>query len=740
MPEPQRGVAADIEHKLLPPLVAAGVLAVVALFTCLVALAYKADQLAQQRDEALAATAVKARTGRVNESQQAEAAWDDAVVHVANHLDQDWIDRNMAAWFHHAVGVERMAVLGPDGKAAYAAAEGKRTDAARLSPYILAAKPLIQTVRRMEASRPPLRRPDGSRRIAATIQTYAFARIEGRPQLITATLIEPDFGAVGVYDQSRRAPVLLAAKELDSEAVTAIGRNLMMPGLHLAAPGLRHDWLTNVITIAGPGGPAAASLTWPSRRPGSAIAREAAPVVIFAGLVILFGGAWLVARTRRLARGLAATQAHALHVALHDAFTGLANRTLFEDRLGMALEWRRRHGGVVGVFVIDLDRFKQVNDTLGHASGDQLILEAARRIRQVCRNTDTVARLGGDEFAIVQSDAVSIQNVQTLADRLSHALSGPIELIGGSTKLSASIGVAVVDREISPAEAVRRADLALYRAKDKGRGRHVLFADEMDESARVRLQLSADLARALAEGELEVAYQPQLTPRGRRIEAVEALVRWRHPKLGRISPDVFIPLAEEGELIDRIGHYVLAQACEDARRWPGVITAVNLSAAQLRRDGLVEAYVETVRLAGCDPAMIELELTETVLLERDERTAAALRRLHEAGFRLALDDFGAGHSSLSYLRLYPLDKLKIDRSYVSALGAGGEDEAMVVAIVRLARALGLAVTAEGVETCEQLDVLARAGCTLVQGFLFSPPVPAEEMEALLNPESAAIAA
>ena len=262
----------------------------------------------------------------------------------------------------------------------------------------------------------------------------------------------------------------------------------------------------------------------------------------------------------------------------------------------------------------------------------------------------------------------------------------------------------------------------------------------MDESARVRLQIAAELSRALAEGGLEVAYQPQFTPRGRRMEAVEALVRWRHPKLGRISPEVFIPIAEEGELIDRIGLYVLERACEDSRRWPGLVTSVNLSAAQLRRDGLVEAYVGTVLAKGCEPSMIELELTETVLFERDERTARALHRLHDAGFRLALDDFGSGHSSLEYLRLYPHNKLKIDRSYVTPIGSGGEDEAMVVAIVRLARALGLTVTAEGVETCEQLEVLARAGCSLVQGFLFSQAVTAAEIERLLSPDADQLAA
>jgi diguanylate cyclase (GGDEF)-like protein len=740
MPEPPRGVAADLENKLLPPLIAAGVLAVIGLFSCLVLLAFRADTLAQQRDESLAATALRSWSGRINSSLVAEAAWDDAVVHIADRLDEGWIDRNMAGWFSHALGVERMMILGPDGRAVYAALRGRRAPAGRLAAYERAARPLVERVRRMEAGRRPLRAPDGVHRIAAPIQAAAFVRLEGRPQLLSATLIEPDFGAFGRYDPSRPAPVLVAAKELDGEAVARFSHDLMMPHMAAAGPGLRHGWRQDVIPVAGADGAPVATLAWPSRRPGTAIARQAVPVVIFAAFIILIGGAWLIRRTRRLARGLVATQAHALHVALHDAFTGLANRALFEDRLAMALERRRRLGGAVGVFVIDLDRFKQVNDGLGHASGDQLILEAARRIRQVCRASDTVARLGGDEFAVVQADAASVQNVQALAERLSHALAGPVELIGGPCTLSASIGVAVIEGESEPAEALRRADLALYRAKDQGRGRHVLFADEMDESARVRLQLSSDLGKALEEGGLEIVYQPQFTPRGRRIEAVEALARWRHPKLGRISPEVFIPIAEEGELIDRIGLFVLGRACEDARRWPGVVTAVNLSAAQLRREGLVDAYVETVRARGCDPSMIELELTETVLLERDERTAAALRRLHEAGFRLALDDFGAGHSSLGYLRLYPLEKLKIDRSYVSPLGSGGEDEAVVVAIIRLARALGLSVTAEGVETCEQMQVLARAGCNLLQGFLLSPPLPADEIEAMLDPKSRRLAA
>jgi len=732
--------AANLEHKLLPPLIASGVLAVACLFLCLFTLSFKADNLAQKRDEALAATAVKGWSERINSGLVAESAWDDAVVHIANRLDRDWIQRNMTAWFKHSFGLERLLIVDGADQLIYEGENGKPAEAGVLYAYRAAAAPLIARVRAAEAARGPLPRPDGVHRIAAPIQAVRFALIEGRPELINATLVQPDYGTA-LPAAAGPAPIVIAAKTFDGAAVERIAHDLALTSARLAQGPVEHSWLSNVTQIGDPGQRPVASMIWTSRRPGSVIARQALPAVLFVALVVLLGGAWLVRRTQRLTRGLVASQAHALHVALHDAFTGLANRTLFEDRLAQALERRRRFGGVAGVFVIDLDRFKQVNDSLGHASGDQLIQEASRRIRQVCRSTDTVARLGGDEFAVVQADATSIQDVRALAGRLNHALSGPIELIGGATTVSASIGVAVIDTgEVEPAEALRRADLALYRAKDQGRGRHVLFEGQMDESARVRQQLAAELAFALQSGDIEVAYQPQFTPRGRQMRSVEALVRWRHPKLGRIAPDVFIPIAEEGELIDRVGLYVLKRACEDARRWPGVITAVNLSAAQLRRDGLVETYVSTVREYGCEPAMIELELTESVLLERDERTTRALARLKEAGFRLALDDFGAGHSSLSYLRLCPLDKIKIDRSYIAPLGAGGEEEAMVVAIVRLARALGMEVTAEGVETCEQLGILARAGVSLVQGYLFSRPVSAVEIEQMLGGDPGRLAA
>jgi diguanylate cyclase (GGDEF)-like protein len=735
-----RTAGAELEQKLLPPVMVAGVLAVVTLFACLIFLTWKADGLAQQRDESLAATALNSWTAKVASGMIAEAAWDDTVAHVQNRFDPSWVQRNLNAWYNHHFGLERLLIIDGTDRVVFEGLEGEIARPGTLADYRIASRGLVAKVRRLEKASGPLARPNGVRRVSKSIQASGFETIDGRSQYMTATLIEPDFGTV-LPNRPGPAPIMIGAKEFDANSIARIAHALEITNARLVDGRVRHSWLTDATLVPDVEGRPIATLVWEARRPGSAIAVDALPAVLFIALVVLFGGALLIRRTRELTRGLVASQAHALHVALHDAFTGLANRALFEDRLGQALERRRRFDGSVGVFVIDLDRFKQVNDSLGHASGDQLIQEAARRIRHVCRNTDTVARLGGDEFAVVQSDAASPHDVEVLAERLNDALSGPIELIGGSAEISASIGVAVIETsEIEPTEALRRADLALYRAKDQGRGRHILFAGEMDESARMRQQLATELAAALDKDLLEVAYQPQVTPRGRRIDAVEALVRWRHPKLGAISPAIFIPIAEEGELIDRIGLYVLERACADSLRWPGVVTSVNLSAAQLRRDGLVEAYIRMVRDHGCDAAMIELEITESVMLEHTERNTRALARLKEAGFRLALDDFGAGHTSLGHLRRYPLDKIKIDRSYISALGSGGGDEAMVIAIVRLARALGMEVTAEGVETRAQLDVLSRAGVSLVQGFLFSKAVKADEIERMLSADGGRIAA
>lgn len=477
-------------------------------------------------------------------------------------------------------------------------------------------------------------------------------------------------------------------------------------------------------------------IVWRTDDLNTVLLRELLPIMLIAVAILAALGLWLFRRTSRLTHEVLASQARAEHLALHDPLTGLANRALLSNRADLALEQQRRGGGLVAVYVMDLDRFKQVNDTLGHAAGDALIRIAAQRLLQVSRTVDTAARLGGDEFALV-AGVSSLEAASGLAERIVQALSGVVDVPGGKAGLSASLGFTLVsDAGIDSAEALRQADLALYRSKADGRGRFVVFEPGMDESLRLRRRTEADLRDAIAAGALEVYYQPQVTTRSRRLQTVEALVRWTHPTRGPISPAYFVPIAEESGLIHALGEFVLRRACVDSRRWPDLTVAVNVSPCQLKAGGFPEKCRKILDETGVQASSIELEITEGVLLEHGPDVAETLRRLREMGCAIALDDFGTGYSSLSYLNVYTVDKIKIDRSFVERIGARQDAEKVIRAIIRLGKALGLTVIAEGVETEAQRAELAASGCGLIQGYLHAAPVPADQIDGIVEQASA----
>ena len=381
----------------------------------------------------------------------------------------------------------------------------------------------------------------------------------------------------------------------------------------------------------------------------------------------------------------------------------------------------------MAVHCIDLDRFKEVNDNYGHIIGDELIRQAALRMAAQCRSGDTFARLSGDQFAVIQLNATPAR-AAALAARLVEVMAQAVDLSVGRVFVGCSIGVALIsDGDADCAEAVRQADLALYRAKHNPAVRYCFFETEMDQAIKDRRALEADLREALSQGALQLAYQPQVDHRGL-MTGVEALVRWTHPERGPISPAYFVAIAEECGLIDTLGQFTLRRAFEDSRRWNGLKVAVNVSAHQLRMKDFAPRLADLVAEMNVDPENFELEITEGVLLGDDPITHDTLQQLRAMGFALALDDFGTGFSSLSYLQRYPINKIKIDRSFVINLGADDGAEAVVGAIVALAKALKLAVIAEGVETTDQRRRLAAVGCSAIQGYLFSRPVPADSID------------
>jgi diguanylate cyclase (GGDEF)-like protein len=420
-------------------------------------------------------------------------------------------------------------------------------------------------------------------------------------------------------------------------------------------------------------------------------------------------------------------------LARHDALTGLPNRTQLIDELTRQLP-RVQRGEEMALLYLDLDRFKSVNDTLGHAAGDLLLKQVAVRLRANAREGDLIARLGGDEFAVLQTGIAQPTGSTALAKRLIEALAQPFELEGHQLHIGTSVGVAVAPFDGEQAEAlIKSADLALYRAKAAGRGVLRYFEPEMDARMQLRRQLESDLRGAIARAEFELAFQALVDAEGHAVVGVEALIRWNHPVRGRVSPADFIPLAEETGLIIPIGVWVLRQACAAAAAWPAPVrVAVNLSPVQFKCRTLLRDVLAALHDSGLPPHRLELEITEAVLLDDTEQSLSVLHALRERGIRIAMDDFGTGYSSLSYLRRFPFDKIKIDRSFVQDTDQGADAVAIVSAICSLARSLGMSTTAEGVETQAQLAAVCAAGCAEVQGYLFSRPGPANAIAALIS--------
>jgi diguanylate cyclase (GGDEF)-like protein len=426
------------------------------------------------------------------------------------------------------------------------------------------------------------------------------------------------------------------------------------------------------------------------------------------------------------------------YLATHDALTDLPNRAFLRDRLSHLLiakanDDSKGSARLTALLLLDLDRFKEVNDTLGHASGDKLLRMVAERLRALLGKEDLAARLGGDEFAILHHVADG-RGAAILSQRVIDALVAPYNLDGHTANVGASIGIALAPEDGSDPEALLTcADLALYRAKALGRGRFAFFESEMTASAHQRRALELELREGLIRGQFEVHYQPQVNVTTGQTCGAEALIRWRHPVRGLVEPGEFISIAEEVGLIVPIGEWILRQACRDAARWrEGMRVAVNLSAVQFRGDHLAETVISALSAAGLPPARLELEVTESSLLEETDATRRTLHQLRGLGVRVSLDDFGTGYSSLSYLRSFPFDKIKIDRSFVREVTASANGAAIVRAIASLGSSLGMETTAEGVETKEQLDLIRAEGCTEAQGYYFSVPRPAGELAHLLG--------
>ncbi len=426
-------------------------------------------------------------------------------------------------------------------------------------------------------------------------------------------------------------------------------------------------------------------------------------------------------------------EAHIAHLARHDQLTDLPNRVFLREELDKRLR-RLRHGEKFAVLWLDLDRFKSVNDSLGHPIGDKLLNAVANTLTNCVDGDDFVARLGGDEFAIIHADVGRPEESGVLASRIIERLDTPYEIEGQQLNIGASIGLAIAPTDGKNADQLlKNADLAMYRAKADGRGSYCFFEAEMDARIQARRALEIELRGALAAGQLQLYYEPLVNAKTGEVRCFEALLRWFHPRLGAIPPGEFVPLAEESGLIGPLGQWVLRSACAEAAKWPARFrVAVNLSPIQFKNLNLVKSILGALAASGLPASRLELEITESVLLEADSRTLAILHELHSLGIRIVMDDFGTGFSSLNYLRSFPFDKIKIDQTFVRDMSKGRDSVAIIKAIIDLGRALHIEVVAEGVETEEQLSILLAEGCTEMQGYYFSKPAPIENFEKILT--------
>ncbi|WP_277980632.1 putative bifunctional diguanylate cyclase/phosphodiesterase [Sphingomonas phyllosphaerae] len=716
--------------------------------------AAQADRVSIERQQREVQLAVDAALDELAQSQSGVGIWTPLTLELRKSApDWTWVDENVGVWLSYVFAHDADAILAGDGHPTYLMRDGVRRTPADYAALAVAATPLVRAVRgeAHAAPNPHERLPGRALPPGSTVRTSPRAvhatdlvAIDGRPAIMSVMRIITE--DPGTPTPQGGAPLLVSARYLDTSFVQRLARIQLVAGARLSgsprlAPG------EQALTLVSSRGQRVGYLLWRPDRPGAAVWRTMAPSALAALVALLATLAALIASVFKLVRSdsrslaklnaahlaLQAKEAQAHHLAYHDTLTGLPNRAAF-NQAGDQLLAHAPDEGVHAVLLIDLDRFKQVNDTLGHLGGDQLIQLVAARLQALIGAGDLVARLGGDEFAVLVSTRADEEAVGALAGAMVAALREPFTVLGTHVFIGASIGIACHPRcSGDRSELMRMADIAMYRAKAGGRDGHCFFTEDMDESVKMRRAIEHDLRRALAtQRELMVHYQPRMNADGGRVIGLEALVRWHHPDRGLLAPDAFIPIAEETGLIHELGAWVLRDACAVARAWPSLSIAVNLSPVQFRARGIAADLIEIVRHAGARPQQIELEVTESILLDDDDAVHDALAALRHAGFRIALDDFGTGYSGLGYLSKFEVDKIKIDQSFTRRLGESADAAAIIQAVVRLGQAMGLAVSAEGVETREQRAFLEHAGCNELQGFLFSAAVPSGALAALLG--------
>ncbi|WP_028744762.1 putative bifunctional diguanylate cyclase/phosphodiesterase [Rhizobium mesoamericanum] len=696
----------------------------IGLFSVLELATERSDKIAAERQKNLAETLISKMQAAVAHDQESATVWDDAVKNVSDG-NAEWMKANLGKWMFTYFQHDRAYVIAPDGRAIYvfAADEADSTKAYQQISDIVS--PLVNRLRARLATGDDAGVSDQ----VLSIGESDLLNVNNHPAIVSVKPIVSDTG--NIEQKPSEIYLHVAVRYLDGSFLARMSSEYQFDGLNFAWTKSAED-KRSVAAARSADGREFGYFSWHPFEPGEAVAKSVRPALAAVGIsvfVALAGmGAVVAARNRKLRQSRAELE----HLARHDTLTGLANRALFAEHLATAISGSAATQSNAVLFM-DLDRFKQVNDTMGHPVGDRLLVLVADRLRRIFPDS-VVGRLGGDEFTAVITDVTSDQ-VSRSCEQVIESMRRPFEIAGTPISIGASIGVVIgVGPDVDPSDLTRKADIALYNAKAAGRNRFAIFGPHMDELVQDRRALESDLRLAVMNRkDLEVHFQPvYATPNGA-LYGAEALLRWKHPARGLISPEVFIPIAEECGVITQLGDLVLEEACLAAQRWPDLEIAINASPLELNNEAYALRVIAALNKHGIDPARLEIEITEGTLLDSAGECQRNIEALRSTGVRVALDDFGTGFSFFGRLQSVAVDRIKIDKSFVGGFDSQDVDNrAIIEAMISLARAKGLKTTAEGVETEEQRAILKELGCDHLQGYLLSKPMTKDAFDRMVG--------
>lgn len=700
---------------------------------------WSANQTATERERTLLKNAFDQSIARALNEQKSVAWWDDSVLKITDQaIDLDFVDANFGIFLTETYGHDEVYILNAEGRPLYAFAEAERREPSSFERRRKAVEDVILEARRGEQAKLS-KRPDSFtesqsnyRKLAGVLEVARWAghiiSVDGQPAVVAALTIVPN---VNMSLLKGTPNLLLSITNIDEAFISEIGRSLLLNDLALLSSPSRREGVVSEAFIVDDG-VSAGFLSWTTRRPGQVLLTIILPLVALGAIATALLSMTMLRRLRRASEELARRESQARYEAEHDALSGLPNRVHMVQKIEKFLQAADRGDRRAVAAYVDIDRFKDINDTLGHHAGDQLIKAVAARLKKRLRSQDFLSRFGGDEFVILTAPAGSGTDI-ALAERVAEAFASPFVFHGQNILVTASIGIAVApDNGLTADELMRHADIALYQAKNTGRNRAVVFTPQMAREVEHRRSIELDLREALDSNTLQLNYQPIISCSTGMISGVEALLRWQHPVHGEIPPSDFIPIAESSGLIPALGEWVLECAFRDSALWPDIEVAINLSPVQFRHLDLEATLQGLVEKHAVEPRRFVLEITEGVLLEASERTVAILNAISAMGFRVALDDFGTGYSSLAYLCNFKFDKIKIERSFIRSISKVDTSRRIVQSVITLGRGLGMDIVAEGVETEIEAVMMSNFGCTELQGYYFSRPLEADQMVAFLN--------